>query len=118
MTPTASNPTPDSASSALNAERPLSNAFVLLLLRGVGYFLGLLVLLTLTFLILGIAPVPALQALWVGAFGDGASGHLYPLSETLLKTSPLLLCGLGIVVAWRVPLSPNQSEFGDETKVP
>jgi simple sugar transport system permease protein len=72
--------------------------------RGVGYAVGLIVLLTLTFLALRIEPVPALRALWAGAFGDAQGGHLYPLSETLVKTTPLLLTGLSIVVAWRAGL--------------
>src|SRR5437868_13034663 len=65
---------------------------------------GLAALLALTFLALGIAPANGLSALWVGAFGDAQSGHLYPLSETLVKTSPLLLTGLSVVVAWRAGL--------------
>ncbi len=66
-----------------------------------GYALGFLVLLTLTFAALRIPPLHAFRALWMGAFGDAASGHLYPISETLVETSPLLLTGLGVVVAWR-----------------
>ncbi|MBC7527232.1 MAG: ABC transporter permease [Chthonomonadaceae bacterium] len=60
----------------------------------------MIALLAVTFLLLGVSPRVGLSALWVGAFGD-ADGHLYPLSETLVKTTPLLLTGLGVVVAWR-----------------
>ncbi|HZT43144.1 MAG TPA: ABC transporter permease [Chthonomonadaceae bacterium] len=74
------------------------------LARGLAAACGLVALLALTFLALGIAPVSGLSALWVGAFGDAQSGHLYPLSETLVKTSPLLLTGLSVVVAWRARL--------------
>ncbi|HZO92084.1 MAG TPA: ABC transporter permease [Chthonomonadaceae bacterium] len=74
------------------------------LAQGLGYAAGLLALMSLTFLALRINPITALMALWEGAFGNASSGHLYPLSETLVKTSPLLLTGLGIVVAWRAGL--------------
>jgi len=65
---------------------------------------GLLVLLVVTFLALGIGPQDALGKLWVGAFGDAESGHLYSISETLVDTTPLLLTALSIVVAWRTGL--------------
>ena len=74
------------------------------LAQSVGYTLGLIVLLTLTFLLLGIEPISALKSLWAGAIGDAENGHIYPLSETLVETSPLLLTGLSIVVAWRAGL--------------
>jgi ABC-type uncharacterized transport system permease subunit len=38
----------------------------------------------------------SLQLLWDGAFGDQ-----YAMARTLVKMSPLLLCTLGMVVAWR-----------------
>ncbi len=66
-----------------------------------GYALGLTALLCITFLLLRIPPFEALTALWVGAFGDSESGHIYSISETLVKTTPLLLTGLGVVVAWK-----------------
>ena len=69
--------------------------------RVVGSAVGFVALLTVTFLALGVPPAAGLQSLWVGAFGDSESGHWYPLSETLVKTAPLLLTGLGIGVAWR-----------------
>ncbi|HZP81098.1 MAG TPA: ABC transporter permease [Chthonomonadaceae bacterium] len=74
------------------------------LAQGLGYALGLIALMSVAFWALGISPLTALPALWIGAFGDAANGHLYPLSETLVKTSPLLLTGLSIVVAWRAGL--------------
>lgn len=72
-----------------------------LLARGAGSIVGFVVLLTVTFLALGVSPAEGLRALWVGAFGDAQSGRWYPISETLVKAAPLLLTGLGVVVAWR-----------------
>ena len=72
--------------------------------RAIGYAAGMIALLFLTFLALRIDPNIGLRALWTGAFGDAQSGHLYPISETLVETSPLLLTGLGVVVAWRAGL--------------
>ncbi len=68
------------------------------------YFLGFLVLLTATFLVLRIPPLVGLNSLCVGAFGDAHSGHLPALSDTLIEAAPLLLTGLGVVVAWRAGL--------------
>ena len=69
-----------------------------------GYAVGFVILLTVTFLILGVSPREGLVGLWTGAFGDAKSGRWYPLSETLLETTPLLLTGLGVVMAWRTGL--------------
>ena len=74
------------------------------MLQAGGYGAGFLALLCLTFLILRIPPVVALRSLWTGAFGDAQSGHLAALSNTLIETAPLLLTGLGVVVAWRAGL--------------
>lgn len=65
------------------------------------YSIGLIALLCVTFLLLRIPPLEALTSLWTGAFGDSESGHIYSISETLVKTTPLLLTGLGVVVAWK-----------------
>jgi len=70
-------------------------------LTATGYCGGLLVMITITLWALNVAPAPALQAIWSGAVGDREVGYLAPLSATFLKTSPLLLTGLGVVVAWR-----------------
>lgn len=72
--------------------------------QALAYGLGLLLLLAVTFLLLGIPPGDAFSKLAAGAFGDSESGHLYALSETLVKTCPLLLTALGVVVAWRAGL--------------
>ena len=74
------------------------------LLQIAGYALGLIGLLFVTFVLLRVPPVASLQAIWAGAFGDAKSGHWYAISETLVKTTPLLLTGLGVVVAWRAGL--------------
>lgn len=83
---------------------PRLRALLLLLLRGVGYVVGLIVLLVITFLALKVPPMQGLSALWAGAIGNREDGYWYPLSETLVKTTPLLLTGLGVVVAWRAGL--------------
>ena len=77
---------------------------LLALLQIVGYALGLVGLLYVTFVLLRVPPGDSLRALWTGAFGDAESGHWYAISETLVKTTPLLLTGLGVVVAWRAGL--------------
>ncbi|MCW3054099.1 MAG: nucleoside transporter rane protein [Chthonomonadales bacterium] len=74
------------------------------LLQIAGYTLGFLLLLSLTFLVLHIPPAEALRSLWTGAFGDAQSGHLASVSNTLIETTPLVLTGLGVVVAWRAGL--------------
>lgn len=74
------------------------------LLQAAAYALGFLLLLCLTFLALRIPPLAALQSLWTGAFGDRQTGHLPALSNTLIETTPLILTGLGVVVAWRAGL--------------
>jgi simple sugar transport system permease protein len=71
---------------------------------GLGYAVGLTALLALTFLALGVSPQAGLLALWQGAFGDAESGRWYAISETFVKTAPLLLTGLGVLVAWRAGL--------------
>jgi ABC-type uncharacterized transport system permease subunit len=74
------------------------------LLQAGAYIAGFLLLLCLTFVVLRIPPLDALRSLWIGAFGDARSGHLAALSNTLIETTPLLLTGLGVVVAWRAGL--------------
>lgn len=83
---------------------PQFRALILLILRGIGSLLGLLALLIITFLVLRVPPMRGLSALWAGAIGNREDGYWYPLSETLVKTIPLLLTGLGVVVAWRAGL--------------
>ncbi len=90
----------DAAPFSETVPSPAKPGFFLLLLKWIGAAAGFIVLLAVTFLLLGVSPRVGLTALWAGALGD-ADGHLYPLSETLVKTTPLLLTGLGVVVAWR-----------------
>jgi general nucleoside transport system permease protein len=52
--------------------------------------------LVLTLAIFGMPVVASLKLIAEGAFGD-----LPGLSRTVVKTTPLLLCGLGILLAWR-----------------
>jgi general nucleoside transport system permease protein len=63
-------------------------SFILALIFG-----GILLLLT------GANPITAYRAMGLGAFGE-----LYNVSETLLKSVPLILCGLAVAVAFRMRL--------------
>jgi simple sugar transport system permease protein len=47
-------------------------------------------------LFLGVNPIEAYKALWVGAFGTSNA-----FAETLVKATPLLLVGLGICISFR-----------------
>jgi simple sugar transport system permease protein len=69
--------------------------------RGLAYVVGLLAIMTVTLWALAIPPMPALQAIWFGAVGDGSAGAILPISVTITKMTPLLLTGLSVVVAWR-----------------
>ena len=57
---------------------------------------GLILLLCLTLALFGLPVVSSLQVMGQGAFGDK-----FGLSRTAVKMTPLLLAGLGMVVAWR-----------------
>ena len=65
------------------------------------YALIVLALLYVTFLALGVPPRQGMVGIWTGAVGSAADGHWYAVSESLVKACPLLLTGLGVVVAWR-----------------
>jgi general nucleoside transport system permease protein len=47
-------------------------------------------------LVSGANPLQAYRVMWVGAFGGGR-----PLTETLLRATPLLIIGLGMTIAFR-----------------
>lgn len=47
----------------------------------------------------GANPIKSYQAIFMGAFGSR-----YSLSETLVKTIPLILCGVGVAIAFRMIL--------------
>lgn len=64
--------------------------------RAIVTALGLIVVLTLTLAVFGVPPLQGLGLIYEGAFGDK-----FGLSRTLVRTTPLLLCGLGVAVAWR-----------------
>lgn len=57
---------------------------------------GLLLALILTLLVFGLPVGESLARLWEGAFGSPGA-----LARSLVKATPLLLTGLGMVVAWR-----------------
>lgn len=65
-------------------------------LQGVGVGLGLFAILALTLAVFGLPVLESLQQLALGAFGDRAG-----MSRTLVKSTPLLVTGLGILIAWR-----------------
>ena len=54
---------------------------------------------SLLFLLLGKSPLTVFQAMWEGAFGTG-----YALSETLVKSTSVLLCALATVLPARLGL--------------
>ncbi len=57
---------------------------------------GLLIILILTLTAFGLPVMDSLKLIYQGAFGDK-----FALSRTAVKSTPLLLAGLGMVVAWR-----------------
>lgn len=57
---------------------------------------GALVIGAIILLLLGASPIEAYQAMFVGAFANKNG-----LADTLVKATPLLLVGLGIVIAFR-----------------
>ncbi|MFQ3586628.1 MAG: ABC transporter permease [Fimbriimonadaceae bacterium] len=61
-----------------------------------GMALGLFVVLVVTLAVFGLPVGDSLAKLFQGAFGDA-----YGWSRTLVKTTPLLLTGIGMVIAWR-----------------
>ena len=50
-------------------------------------------------LIAGANPIKSYQAIFMGAFGSR-----YSLSETLVKAIPLMLCGIGVAIAFKMIL--------------
>lgn len=79
----------------------LVNTGAAALLPPLGYLAGMALLLTLALVALRVPVVPAYGALWSGAIGSPDTGYWYPLSETLVKSTPLILAGLSVTVAWR-----------------
>ena len=65
-------------------------------LRGIGIALGLLLILVATLAAFQLPVLPSLNLLLDGAFGDR-----FAWGRTGVKATPLLLTGLGMVVAWR-----------------
>jgi len=73
-----------------------------ILRQGARIFAALLAAFGLTLLVIALAkqsPVAAVTALYSGAFGSP-----YALADTLTKTTPLLLTGLGVAIAFRTRL--------------
>ena len=57
---------------------------------------GLVLVLVLTLLAFHLPLGPSLSLLWEGALGDK-----FAISRTIVKATPMLMTGLGMVVAWR-----------------
>ena len=57
---------------------------------------GLFLVLTLTLGVFGLDVPAALGSLWKGAMGDK-----FGVARTLVRATPMMLCGLGMVLAWR-----------------
>lgn len=65
-------------------------------LQIVGTAIGLFATLALTLLVFGLPVGPSLTALYEGALGDR-----FGVARTLVRACPLVLCGLGVVIAWK-----------------
>ena len=70
-------------------------------IQAFSYLFGGVAILAIAFLCLRVPLGAGFSALWNGAIGNPKDGFWYPLSETLVETAPLLLTGLGVVIAWR-----------------
>ncbi len=81
--------------------RSVSFRLARLLLQVTGAALSFLLLLAVTLTIFGLKAKTALPAIADGAFGGWQYGHLYALSETFVEAVPLILTGLGVLVAWQ-----------------
>ncbi len=66
------------------------------LLQAGAVFLGLVLVLVATLAAVGLDVPTSLQALWEGGLKDKSD-----VARTLVRTCPLLLCGLGLTIAWR-----------------
>lgn len=80
-------------------ERRLTAPYWLELLAPVVSLALALVVIAMLFLALGVNPWIAYQRIFIGAFGS-----VYGLSETVVKAIPLLLAGVGLVLAFRAGL--------------
>ncbi len=81
---------------SLRLERRLTTPRWLDFLAPVVSLLLALVVIAALFRVLGVDPVVAYQRIFRGAFGS-----LYGLSETVVKSIPLMLCGVGLTLAFR-----------------
>lgn len=66
------------------------------MIRGLATAIGLVLVLALTLGVFGLPVVHSMGLLWSGAFGDKLA-----ITRTLVKTIPLAITGMGILVAWR-----------------
>jgi ABC-type uncharacterized transport system permease subunit len=64
-----------------------------------GVALGLLAVVAATLLAFGLPLGRSLSDLWYGAFGDQ-----FGIARTLVRSTPLVLCALGVLVAWRAKM--------------
>lgn len=82
-----------------NATRDATRNAIQVLLRGGGFAVIAITVLSAVLVITGHAPLPALAALARGAFGSG-----YAISSTIVRAVPLALAGLAVAVAFRAGL--------------
>lgn len=60
---------------------------------------GIVAILALVFLVFGLPVGPSLSSVWQGAFGSWPG-----VARSLVKATPLILIGLGLVLAWRAAM--------------
>ena len=85
----------------MTTPRSLSARVIKVALQACAAALSFLILLAGTLTLFGIRAKTALPAIADGAFGGWQYGHLYALSETVVEAVPLILTGLGVLVAWQ-----------------
>lgn len=64
-----------------------------------GMAAGLLATVCLTLLVFGLPLGESLANIW-----DGAAGDRFGIARSLVRATPLILCGLGITLAWRAKM--------------
>jgi simple sugar transport system permease protein len=60
---------------------------------------GLVLVVALCLLVFGLPVVASMRDLW-----EGAAGDRFGIARTLVRATPLVLCALGIIVAWKAKM--------------
>lgn len=90
---------------SLKLEKRLEASQTISLLVPVGSLLLALVFGAILLLLAGANPLQTYRAMLEGAFGtpeQWQAGDFYALTETLVKATPLMLCGLAVSIAFRM----------------